>query len=85
MVPGSSFLNTLNAGDPTPGAIPYTHIYSSSEGGETVQLPGATNVAVQSLCPGRAVAHADEPDDHAVQQMIQAALEQRPITTTCPP
>jgi triacylglycerol lipase len=84
MVPGSAFLNNLNAGDPTPGAIPYTHLYSNSEGGETIALPGATNVAVQDLCPGRALAHADEPDDHAMQQMIQAALEQRPITTTCP-
>ena len=84
MVPGSAFLNQLNSGDPTPGAIPYTHLYSSSEGGETTPLPGATNVAVQTLCPGRTVAHADEPDDHALQQMIQAALEQRAITTTCP-
>ena len=84
MVPGSSFLNALNSGDPTPGSIPYTHLFSSSEGGETTALPGATNVSVQSLCPGRSVVHADELDDHAMQQMIQAALERRAITTTCP-
>ena len=84
ILPGSPFLTQLNAGDPTPGDVAYVHLFSEQENGETIPLPGATNVSVQSLCPGRSVIHADEMRDGAMRQMILAALRERPITTDCP-
>jgi pimeloyl-ACP methyl ester carboxylesterase len=58
---GSNFLRALNSGAETPGAISYTSIYSQFD--EFVQpnatsvLHGASNIMVQSLCPGRPVEH----------------------------
>jgi triacylglycerol lipase len=65
MKQGSKFLTALNEGDETPGAISYTSIYSLTD--ELVQpavptptaaLDGASNVAIQDLCPGRVGEHA---------------------------
>jgi hypothetical protein len=70
---GSMFLAALNAGDETPGDVSYTSIYSHSD--VVVQpsapvaaasLDGAVNVAVQDLCPGRPVDHAQSSYDAAV-------------------
>lgn len=63
---GSKFLKALNAQrDETPGPTAWTTVRSS--GDETVQpqtgrhptsaLDGATNILIQSVCPGRAVTH----------------------------
>jgi hypothetical protein len=64
---GSRFLRALNDGkrDETPGPTSWTTVRSSTD--ETVQpqtgphptsaLRGATNVLIQSVCPGRAVTH----------------------------
>jgi pimeloyl-ACP methyl ester carboxylesterase len=85
MLPGSAFLTELNAGDPTPGAIPYFHLYSDNgEVGEKNPLPGATNASVQSFCPGRSVIHTKEWDDGAMRQLVDSALAARPLATTCP-
>ncbi len=58
---GSRFLRALNRGDETPGAASYTSIYSRTDEivrpVESAVLDGATNVAVQDLCPGRVVIH----------------------------
>ncbi|MEV0399619.1 alpha/beta hydrolase [Actinoallomurus sp. NPDC050550] len=83
MVPDSAFLNELNAGDPTPGTIPYFHLFSDNGNEEKVSLPGATNASVQSFCPGRAVEHAKELDDMAMRRLISSALHGGPLTTAC--
>lgn len=86
--PGDTpFLMELNEPDPTPGDIDYYHIYTETgvEPGfsERIPLPGAVNVAVQDVCPGRAVIHADI-GDAAMQELVKAALMRAPLTSTCP-
>lgn len=67
---GSDFLRALNAGDETPGEVSYTSVYSLTD--PVIQpvvpqspavLDGAVNVAVQDLCPGRVVEHAQQAYD----------------------
>lgn len=89
MRPGSTFLAELNAGDDTPGAVRYVHLFSyeSSGGinGEDVALAdGATNVAAQDRCPGRTVDHRDEYDSGIMRDLMRDAVLQEPLTTTCP-
>jgi triacylglycerol lipase len=89
MRPGSSFLAELNAGDDTPGAVNYFHLYSLEEfggiDGEDVPLAdGATNVAAQDRCPGREVEHRQEYDTGIMRDLIQDAVLQAALTTTCP-
>jgi triacylglycerol lipase len=64
MATTSHFLAALNAGDETPGAISYTSIYSLTDELVVPQAPqsvsamaGASNVPIQSVCPGRPVDH----------------------------
>lgn len=70
---GSRFLDALNAGDETPGEVSYTSIYSHTDVVVQPSVPvaaaaldGAVNVAVQDLCPGRPVDHAQSSYDAAV-------------------
>jgi triacylglycerol lipase len=75
---GSNFLTALNAGDETPGAVSYTNVYSLTdelvEPSTTVPLTGASNVAVQSLCPGRVVHHGGLLDDAVAGALVLDAL-----------
>lgn len=61
MMPGSKFLNALDAGDETPGEISYTSIYTQFDElvrpNSTSVLNGAVNILEQDLCPGRPVEH----------------------------
>ena len=62
---GSNLLKALNADDETPGDVSYTSVYSLTDDLAFPQLPqsvsaqgdGATNVAIQSVCPARVVDH----------------------------
>ncbi|QIS04434.1 alpha/beta hydrolase [Nocardia brasiliensis] len=85
LVPGSEFLTLLNAEPAVPPGLPAYHFFSTDAGEEREPLPGAMNAAVQTFCPGRAVSHADEPIDAAMQQLIAAALRGGPLATDCPP
>jgi len=66
----SKFMTALNAGDETPGAVSYTSLYSQTdelvEPSGTARLEGATNIAIQDVCPGRPVEHASMAADAAV-------------------
>lgn len=83
----TAFLRALNEPDPTPGDIDYYHVYTESDeapgAAETIPLPGATNVSVQQVCPGRVVLHADVWD-RALQELVIAALRRQPLMSTCP-
>lgn len=81
----TSFLKALNTPDPTPGDIDYYHLYTEADPNtptEAIPLPGAENLSVQEACPGRLVFHADMWDS-AVQELIVAALEREPLTSSC--
>ncbi|MEU5974641.1 alpha/beta fold hydrolase [Streptomyces sp. NPDC047315] len=75
---GSNFLEALNGGDETPGPITYTSIYSR---GDAVVQPfttaiqeGATNIAVQDICPGRVVGHIGLLFDSVTFRLVEDAL-----------
>lgn len=78
---GSRFLEALNAGDETPGDVSYTSIYSHTDVVVQPSMPeasaaldGAVNIAVQDLCPGRPVDHAQHSYDAAVWALALDAL-----------
>lgn len=88
MRPGSAFLDELNEGDDTPGAVDYVHLYSHHEDGgidgEDIPLDGATNVAAQDECPGLRVVHRKEYDTGVLRQLIADAALRQELTATCP-
>jgi triacylglycerol lipase len=86
MKPDSKFLAALNAGDESPGDVSYTSVYTRTDqavwvnGGEgdpwtqSAALGGATNIAIQDLCPGRVVGHFETIYDAAFYAVILDAL-----------
>ncbi|HEY3239036.1 MAG TPA: lipase [Acidimicrobiia bacterium] len=85
MKPESQFLAALNAGDETPGDVSYTSVYSRTDqfvwlagGGNpwdgSASIDGATNIAVQDLCPGRPVDHVQVIYDAVFYAVTMDAL-----------
>jgi pimeloyl-ACP methyl ester carboxylesterase len=86
MKPDSKFLAALNSGDETPGDISYTSVYSRTDqfvwltGGKSdpwtnsASLDGATNIAVQDICPGRNVEHFQALFDAVYYAVVIDAL-----------
>lgn len=72
MSPGSSFLNTLNSGDETPGAVNYGTWWSSCDDtinpDSSVALSGATNTAAGCL------GHSELHDDNTVASQVRAFI-----------
>ncbi|GAB3684485.1 hypothetical protein GCM10028792_35630 [Salinisphaera aquimarina] len=80
--PGSQFLAALNNGDETPGDIDYSSIYSytdeivvTSALDPSPALAGASNVAVQDICPGRPVMHIPMITDAVAYALARDALD----------
>jgi triacylglycerol lipase len=75
---GSNLLTALNNGDETPGPISYTSIYSYTDEAVvpwwTAVTNGATNIAVQSVCPGRIVTHGGLLYDAVTFRLVVDAL-----------
>jgi triacylglycerol lipase len=75
---GSKFMAALNAGDETPGRVDVTSIYTMTD--ELVQpftvsrVRGATNVSVQSVCPGRVALHGEVVFDAVAYALMTDAL-----------
>jgi len=64
---------------PMPAGPSYSSIGSNNEdlvwpSPDATYLPGATNLLVQDLCPGRYVSHVDMLDDAAVYALVDDAL-----------
>jgi triacylglycerol lipase len=78
---GSRLLAALNQGDETPGAVDYTSVFSTTDPviqpATTAPVAGAANVAVQDVCPGRVVEHAQAVFDAAVHAVVLDALRHR--------
>jgi triacylglycerol lipase len=76
MATASKFLAALNK-DETPGTISYTNLYSRTdelvEPSSTVPLDGATNIAVQDVCP-RPIHHGGLLDDGPTYALVIDAL-----------
>jgi triacylglycerol esterase/lipase EstA (alpha/beta hydrolase family) len=77
MATASRFLAALNRGDETPGTVAYTNVYSRTDElvqpQSTVPLAGASNVAVQDVCP-RPVHHGGLLDDAPTYALVLDAL-----------
>ncbi|GAA3339298.1 lipase [Amorphoplanes nipponensis] len=77
LAPGSALLESL-AEQPVPEGLPWLSIWTDDD--ETVQPPdsarldGATNLAVQTLCPGVRVSHGALPTDPIVTALVLDAL-----------
>jgi triacylglycerol lipase len=77
MLADSMFLGALNSGDPTPGDLPYTSIWSSTDTTAeppTSILEGAASIAVQDICPGRQVSHTQIISDAIAFALVLDAL-----------
>ncbi len=81
MQPASRFLAALNAGLETYDTVDFTSLYSFNDELVQPQLPestsalaGASNIAIQDLCPGRPVDHVGLMRDGAVWALALDAL-----------
>jgi triacylglycerol lipase len=89
LAPGSSLLDDLDE-EGVPEGLPWLSVWTDDD--ETVQPPdsarlaGATNVAVQSLCPQARVSHSALPTDPIVTALVLDALGTAPWSapTGCP-
>jgi len=78
----SKFLAALNASDETPGNVSYTSVYSltdeviqPSEPTAAAAITGASNIAVQDVCPGRYVGHVQSMADAVYYGAVIDALK----------
>jgi triacylglycerol lipase len=80
--PGSAELTEL-AGARVGDALPWLSIWTTDDRTvvppDSARLPGAVNVAVQSVCPGARIDHGGLPDDPAVTGMVLRALSTEPL------
>lgn len=83
LVPGSPLLDRLNAGDETPRGPQWLSLWTQDDTVVTpptsARLTGASDVALQQVCPGRRVAHGELPADGAVQAVVLEALSTAPV------
>lgn len=78
MAPRSAFLRAATA-QPLPSGPAFTSIGTVFDeivtpGAAAMYLPGATNILVQEICPGRPVEHVSLIYDHATWAIVQDAL-----------
>jgi len=80
----SKFIRALNDGDETPGDVSYTSVYSRTDqfvqpslpNDGTASLIGGTTIAVQDVCPTRAVDHIGVVPDAVVYAIVMDAITQ---------
>ncbi|MEW2384880.1 alpha/beta fold hydrolase [Micromonospora sp. NPDC047707] len=88
MMTGSDFIEDLNAGDDTPGAVRYTTVRTWQDElvrpvGNATLADGATNALIQAWCPLRLVGHLGLALDGTTYTVIRQALRDRAIRPNC--
>jgi triacylglycerol esterase/lipase EstA (alpha/beta hydrolase family) len=87
LVPGSDLLEAL-AREGTPEGPEWVSLWTTDDQvvtpPESAELDGATNLTVQSVCPGRVVDHGSLPRDAAVQGLVLRALAVAPFAVPPP-
>lgn len=82
MAPGSAFIAAINRGDPSPGDVSYTSIYSTlvdeliTPNATAPLIEGASNLHLQALCAARPVTHVSIVADAAAFSLVVDALGQ---------
>jgi triacylglycerol lipase len=81
LAPGSALLSGLRTPVPAPPAwlAVWTAEDQTVTPPDSARLEGATNLEIQSVCPGLAVAHGQLPSDAFVQAAVLDALGAAPI------
>jgi triacylglycerol lipase len=78
LVPGSSLLRRLNAGDETPAGPAWVTLRSTADQVVTpvdsAALDGALNLVVQDVCPGEGTGHPGLPTDPVTLALLASAL-----------
>lgn len=82
---GSRFLSALNAGEETPAGPSYTSIFTRTDefvqpevpAADSAALKGASNIAVQDVCPGRFMEHTQGAYDAVVYAIVLDTLTHR--------
>jgi triacylglycerol lipase len=67
----SKFMGVANTGDETPGPASYTSVVQPYR---TAHLEGASNIAIQHICPGRLVEHTQMVFDAVAFAAVMDAL-----------
>ena len=88
MTIGSDFIDDLNAGDDTPGAVRYTTVRTWQDElvrpvGNAALADGATNVLIQAWCPLRLVGHLGLALDGTTYTIVRQALRDATIRPNC--
>ncbi|HEU5473836.1 MAG TPA: lipase [Actinophytocola sp.] len=85
LAPGSALLNSV-AGAPVP--LPWLSIWTENDQTVTppdsARLDGATNVALQQLCPEVRTGHSELPTDRLVTALVLRAVGTAPLTARVP-
>jgi triacylglycerol lipase len=81
--PDSRFLAELNAKDETPDGPRWVSVYSTTDGvvrpPDSARLDGATNIALQSVCPDDRSTHSEVPEDPLTVGIVAEALGTGPV------
>jgi triacylglycerol lipase len=87
LVPGSSLLGSLDVASPA-GLPPWLSLWSTDDivvtPPDSARLPGAIDVAVQTVCPELKLSHTQLPSSPAVIAMVLAAIGRAPLTRPLP-
>lgn len=82
LVPGSGLLTRLGA-PPRPSQPPWLSLWTTDDLVVTppasARLPGALNVPVQAVCPGRQISHEQLPVDPVVVAIVLRAIGRGPV------
>jgi triacylglycerol lipase len=87
LVPGSSLLGMLQR-SPAAGRPPWLSMWTTSDQvvqpPDSARLPGAVDVALQSVCPGVVIQHGGLPTSPLVAGIILQALGSKPLAAPRP-
>lgn len=90
LAPGSDLLDGLNGDDETPDGPQWLSVWTTQDETvtppESARLDGAVNVALQDVCPGLQVTHAQLPTGPVVRSLVLQALSAADVATPagCP-
>jgi triacylglycerol lipase len=87
LVPGSSMLDRLQ-GTASATRPPWLSLWTTDDQvvqpPDSARLPGAVNIALQSICPGVSIGHGQLPTAPLVVGLVLRTLHGTPLTAPVP-